>query len=164
MRIERKEMFNLILYQIGALSAFLKLAGMPLSHIKPHGALYAMAAQQTEIAEAVADAAELYGVPVMGLAGTLHEDVYTARGIGFLAEFFADLDYNDAGSLIVAREHVALEPTVAAARALQAVRDGTLTTIGGKIVPTRAETICVHSDTPDAAAIAQAVRKVLAGA
>ena len=164
MKIERKEMFNLILYQIGALSAFLKLAGMPLSHIKPHGALYAMAAQQKEIAEAVADAAELYGVPVMGLAGTLHEDVYSARGIGFLAEFFADLDYNDAGNLIVAREHVALAPAVAAARALQAVRDGTLTTIGGKILPTRAETICVHSDTPDAAAIAHAVRKVLAGA
>ena len=161
MKIERQEMFNIILYQIGALSAFLKLAELPLSHIKPHGALYGMAAQQTEIAEAVADAASLYGVPVMGIAGTLHEVVYTSRGSGFLAEFFADLDYSDAGELIIAREHAALEPAVAAARAVQAVRDGTLTTVGGRVLPTRAETICIHSDTPDAAAIANAVRKAL---
>ena len=161
MKIDRDEMRNIVLYQVGALSAFLKAEGAALSHIKPHGALYGMAARQAHIAEAVADAAELYGVPVMGIAGTLHEEVYTARGVGFQAEFFADLDYGDDGSLIITREHGALDPAIAARRAVQAVQEGTLVTVGGKTLPVRAETICVHSDTPNAAAIAGAVQAAL---
>lgn len=163
MKIDRDEMLNIILYQIGALSAFLRQQGTELSHIKPHGALYGMAARQQPIAEACADAAEVYGVPLMGLSGTLHEEVYTRRGVGFLPEFFADLDYDDKGRLIITREHEGVPPEVAAARAVQAVRDGTLTTTGGKTLPVKAETICVHSDTPGAATIATAVREALTG-
>ena len=162
MKIDRDEMRNVILYQIGALSAFLKAEGVALAHIKPHGALYGMAARERHIAEAVADAAVLYDVPVMGLAGTLHEEVYTARGVGFQAEFFADLDYSDEGRLIITREHGHLEPEIAARRAAQAVSDGTLTTVGGQVLPVRAETICVHSDTPNAAVIARAVKDAVA--
>lgn len=157
MKIDRAEMTNIILYQIGALSAFLEHEGMALNHVKPHGALYGMAAREAEIAEAVADAAAVYGVPVMGLPGTLHDDIYTARGVGFVAEFFADLDYDDHGKLIITREHEAVAPELAARRAVTAVRDGTLTTVGGKSLPVRAETICIHSDTPDAVAIGKAV-------
>lgn len=158
MKIDRDEMANIVLYQTGALVGFLSALGMGLSHIKPHGALYGMAARHPHIAEAVADVAAQYAVPVLGLAGTLHEEVYTARGLEFQAEFFADLDYGDEGQLIITREHGALDPSVAAARAVQAVQDGTLTTVGGKTLPVRAETICVHSDTPGAAGIARAVR------
>ncbi|KZY38369.1 lactam utilization protein LamB, partial [Roseovarius sp. HI0049] len=114
MKIEREEMANIILYQIGALSAFLKQEEMELSHIKPHGALYGMAAREKHIAEAVADAALVYGVPVTGLAGTLHEEIYTKRGVGFLPEFFADLDYDDDGKLIITRDHEAVAPSLAA--------------------------------------------------
>lgn len=163
MKIDRAEMLNIILYQIGALSAFLREQGTELAHIKPHGALYGMAARQEPIAEACADAAEVYGVPLMGLSGTLHEEVYTRRGVGFLPEFFADLDYDDEGRLIITREHESVPPEVAAARAVQAVRDGTLTTTGGKTLPVKAETVCVHSDTPGAASIAAAVREALTG-
>lgn len=163
MKIDRAEMLNIILYQIGALSAFLRQQGTELAHIKPHGALYGMAARQEPIAEACADAAEVYGVPLMGLSGTLHEEVYTRRGVGFLPEFFADLDYDDEGRLIITREHESVPPEVAAARAVQAVRDGTLTTTGGKTLPVKAETVCVHSDTPGAASIAAAVREALTG-
>lgn len=163
MKIDRDEMLNIILYQIGALTAFLQQQNMDLAHIKPHGALYGMAARQEPIAEACADAADIYGVPLMGLSGTLHEEVYTRRGVGFLPEFFADLDYDDDGRLIITREHEGVPPEVAVARAVQAVRDGTLTTTGGKTLPVKAETICVHSDTPGAASIAAAVREALTG-
>lgn len=162
MEIEREEMKNIILYQVGALSAFCKEAGVQMTHIKPHGALYGMAARQEHIAEAVAETSRLYGLPVMGIAGTLHETIYTARGAGFLAEFFADLDYSDEGGLIITREHDAVDPDLAATRATQAATQGTLTTQGGKTLPVRAETICIHSDTPNSEDIAVAVSSALA--
>ena len=161
MKIERDELANIILYQIGALIAFLKLEGMALRHLKPHGALYGMAARQEHIAEAIADAATVYDIPVTGIAGTLHEEVYTRRGVGFLSEFFADLDYDDEGQLIITREHAAVAPELAASRAVAAVRDGTLTTVGGRMLPVRAETVCIHSDTPNAVKIGQAVNSAL---
>ena len=99
----------------------------------------------------------------MGLSGTLHEEVYTRRGVGFIAEFFADLDYSDEGALIITREHDAVDPAIAAARSVQAIQQGTLTSINGKVLPVNAETICVHSDTPNAADVAVAVRQALSG-
>lgn len=161
MKIDRTELKNIILYQIGALSAFCHEANVALEHIKPHGALYGMAARDEAVAEAIAEASRLYGLPVMGLAGTLHETVYAASGAGFLAEFFADLDYADDGTLVITRSHEAVDPALAAARALQVARDGTLTTQGGKTLAVRAETICIHSDTPNAEAIAKAVSAAL---
>lgn len=161
MKVDHDEMVNIILYQIGALFSFLKLEGMLLRHLKPHGALYGMAARQEHIAEAIADAAAVYGVPVTGISGTLHEEVYTRRAVGFMPEFFADLDYDDEGQLIITREHEAVAPELAAGRAVAAVRDGTLTTVGGKILPVRAETVCIHSDTPNAVEIGKAVNSAL---
>ena len=98
----------------------------------------------------IADAATLYDVPVTGITGTLHEEVYRRRGVGFLPEFFVDLDYDDEGHLIITREHEAVAPELAASRAVAAVRDRSLTTVGGKTLPVHAETICIHSDTPNA--------------
>ncbi len=161
MKIEEEEMLNIILYQIGALDAFCKQAGTELAHIKPHGALYGMAARQEPIARAVARASVIYGLPVMGIAGTLHETVYGSEGTGFIAEFFADLDYSDEGALIITREHDAVDPTLAAERARRAVEDGTLVSIGGATLPVRAETICIHSDTPNSEDIAKAVSAAL---
>ncbi len=161
MKIDREEMTNIILYQVGALIAFLKLEGMALSHLKPHGALYGMAARQEHIAEAVADAATLFDVPVTGITGTFHEEVYMRRGVGFQPEFFVDLDYDDEGHLIMTREHEAVAPELAASRAVAAVRDGSLTTVGGKTLPVHAETICIHSDTPNAVEIGMAVNSAL---
>ncbi len=161
MKIGREELANCILYQIGALKGFLDAEGMPLNHIKPHGALYGMASRDPEVAHAVCDAAEVFGVPLMGLSGTLHESVYTERGRGFIAEFFADLDYSDEGKLIITREHDARDPAAAATAALRAVAEGRLVSVGGKELPVTATTVCVHSDTPNAVAIAEAVRAAL---
>ena len=78
---------------------------MDLFHVKPHGSLYGMAAKSQEVAKAVADAAKMFNVPVLGMAGTMHEQVYTAAGLEFISEYYADLDYADDGTLIITREH-----------------------------------------------------------
>ncbi|MGD8428944.1 MAG: LamB/YcsF family protein [Ectothiorhodospiraceae bacterium] len=158
MKIPRAELANILIYQVGALKGFLDAAGMPLNHIKPHGALYGMAARDEEVANAVCDAADVFGVPLMGLSGTQHESVYTQRGHQFLAEYFADLGYDDDGKLIITREHAAVDPAVAAERAARAVETGETDSINGRTLKVRADTICVHSDTPNALDVARAVR------
>ncbi len=158
MKIGREELANCIIYQVGALTGFLKAEGMTLNHIKPHGSLYGMAARIEEIAHAVCDAADIFKVPLMGMINTFHEKVYQARGHHFIAEFYADLDYNDDGSLIITREHDAKDAAEAAAKCLRAIREGKVKSVGGKDVAVRADAICVHSDTPNAVAIATAVR------
>jgi UPF0271 protein len=161
MAISRAELTNCILYQIGALTAFLTAVGMKLNHIKPHGALYAMAARSAEVAHAIADAADVYRVPIYGLPGTAHETIYRQRGHDFVAEFFADLDYDDSGKLVITREHPALDPAIAVRRTIEAVSRGRIVSAGGKEHPVRVETICVHSDTPNSTEIATAVAKTL---
>lgn len=161
MTIGREELANCVVYQVGALAGFLRAEGMALNHIKPHGALYGMAARDPEIAHAVCDAADVFGVPVLGLAGTEHERVCVERGRPLVAEFFADLDYTDEGRLIITRAHDAKDPVACAEAALRAVKEGRLIGVGGKEMPVRADTVCVHSDTPNAVAIARAVREAL---
>ncbi len=158
MKIGREEMTNCLIYQIGALKGFLQAEGMELNHIKPHGSLYGMAARMEDIAHAICDAADIFKVPLFGMIGTLHETIYQARGHKFLSEFYADLDYNDAGGLIITREHHATVEAKATAACLRAITQGKVTSVGGVDVTVRADTICVHSDTPNAVALAQAVR------
>jgi len=158
MKIGREELANCIIYQVGALKGFLEAEGMPLNHIKPHGALYGMAARLEETAHAVADAADVFRVPLMGMINTNHEKIYTARGHAFIAEFYTDLEYRDDGSLIITREHAAVDPAEAASRSVRAIKEGKVKSVGGKDVAVRADAICVHSDTPNAVEIAKAVR------
>lgn len=162
MKIGRDEMTNCLIYQIGALKGFLDAEGMVLNHIKPHGSLYGMSARMDDIAQAVADAADIFKVPLFGMIGTLHETVYPARGHAFVAEFYADLDYNDDGGLIITREHAPTDPDHAAAISVRAIREGKVASVGGRDVAVRADAICVHSDTPNAVAVARAVREAIA--
>ena len=160
----REELAACLIYQIGALRGFLDAEGMELSHVKPHGALYGRAARDRSVADAVADAASVFGVPMFGMAGTVHEEVYTSRGLEFMAEYYADLDYDDEGGLIITRKHVAYDPAVAAERVARVMREGVAVSANGREIPMRADTVCVHSDTPNAAELAAAVREVLDGA
>lgn len=161
MKIDREEMTNIITYQVGALMAFLDMAGVQLNHLKPHGALYGMAAQQEHIAQAIADVALHYKVPVFGLAGTLQEEIYTKNGLEFRAEFYADLGYDDDGQLIITRAHSAADPEQAAQRCLRAISEGKTTSVSGKEISVRAQSICVHSDTPNAVDVAKAVHQTI---
>ncbi len=161
MKIGREEMTNCIIYQIGALKGFLQAEGMELNHIKPHGSLYGMAARMEDIAHAICDAADIFKVPLFGMVGTLHETIYQARGHEFVSEFYADLEYNDAGGLIITREHAPTDEGKAAAACIRAMNEGKVTSIGGVEVTVRADTICVHSDTPNAVSLARAVRDAI---
>ncbi len=97
-----------------------------------------------------------------GMINTEHERVYPARGHRLIAEFYVDLDYADDGRLIITREHEPVEPEVAANKAVRALEEGVVRSVGGKDIPVRAETICVHSDTPGAHIVAQVVHDRLA--
>ncbi len=162
MKMRPEELTDSIIYQVGALKGFLQREGMELFHVKPHGSLYGMAARSEEVAKAVADAAKIFNVPVLGMAGTMHEKVYTAEGLDFISEYYVDLDYNDDGSLIITREHPPVDPARAAAGALRAVKDGVAELVNGARINVRADCICVHSDTPNAVAVAQAVKAAVA--
>lgn len=158
MKMSREEMANLLIYQVGALKGFLDAEGMTLNHIKPHGSLYGMSARQEHIAHAICDAADIYKVPLFGMTGTLHEEIYPSRGHDFVAEYYADLFYDDAGGLVITRVHDPVDPTDAASRAVRAIEEGVTKSTGNVDVPVRADSICVHSDTPNAIEVAQAVR------
>ena len=161
MKMGREELTASVLYQIGALSAFLRAEGMELHHVKPHGSLYGMAARDEEVAGAIADAADVFGVPLMGMAGTVHEKVWGERAAGFLSEYYADLDYRPDGSLIITRVHDPFDPQTSAERALRAVTEGVATAVDGTEIPVRADCVCVHSDTPNAVELATAVKAAL---
>ena len=161
MKIGREEMANCLIYQIGALKGFLDAEGMVLNHIKPHGSLYGMAARMEDIAHAVCDAADVFKVPLLGMINTLHEKIYVERGHQFVAEFYADLDYNDQGGLIITREHAAKDPDKAAMVCKRAMKEGLVSSVGGVDIAVKADTICVHSDTPNAVDIARSVRNAI---
>ncbi len=162
MKMQREELAACITYQVGALKAFLDAEGMPLNHIKPHGALYVAASRDANVAHAVADAVELFNVPVMGMPNTLHEKIYQERGLKFLAEYYTDLQYNDDGSLILTRVHEAVDPMLAAENCIRVIKEGVAPSANGKMIPMRADCICVHSDTPGAVELARVVRDKLA--
>ena len=163
MEMEPEEITAAVIYQVGALRGFLDAEGLALNHLKPHGALYGRAARDPVVAHAVADAAEVFGLPVLGMAGTNHERVYGEHGLEFVSEYYADLEYDDDGSLVITRHHEAYDPEETVRRTLRAVRDGVAVSRSGREIPMRADTVCIHSDTPGAAELARALDDALGG-
>lgn len=160
MHLERQELAATLRYQIGALKGFLDGTDTALHHIKPHGALYGMACRDETVAHAICDAAEPFGVPLMGLAGTLQESVYRERGLEIVTEFYVDLEYDDDGLLIIGRTPHHWTPQEAAARAKRAMTDGMVTAVTGRDIPVRATCLCVHSDSGNAFDVLTAIRSV----
>ncbi|MDA2986388.1 MAG: 5-oxoprolinase subunit PxpA [Actinomycetota bacterium] len=161
MKLDADEVRDIVTYQVGALSGFLRAVGLPLSHIKPHGSLYGMVARDATLMESVCDVAESYGVGVYGMAGTPHEEVAKRRGVPFTAELYVDLAYRADGSLIIVRRPLATPPDVAAERARLALDEGLIKADTGETFPVTFDSICVHSDTPNAVDVAQTVRTLV---
>ncbi|WP_158862048.1 5-oxoprolinase subunit PxpA [Leifsonia sp. AG29] len=164
MAITPEEARDLVRYQVAALVGFLDALGVPLDHIKPHGALFGMTSRDEALMNGVCEVAAQYGVPVFGVAGTAHESAAAAAGVGFVSEFYVDLDYDEDGNLIVERNPPSRDPAEVKRRARQAVVDGSLTTRDGSVLPVRVQSVCIHSDTSDAVASATVVREVLVDA
>ena len=163
MKLSRDEVTALVLYQTGALKAFLDSEGMELSHIKPHGALFGMAQRDEKIADGIAEAALRFGVPVIAYSNCAMSEVFSRRGVPFSCEFYADLDYDDHGRQIITMHHEPVTSEQVARKVLRAVTEGKTTSVNGKDVDVVAESICVHSDTPNAIDVAKAVHAALAG-
>lgn len=159
MALDADEVGALVRYQVGALAAFLAAHDVALHHVKPHGALYGMAARDEQIATAIAEVAGQFGVPVFGMSNTAQKTAADAAGVAFVAEFFADLDYDDDGGLIITRSHQELDLDDVDRKVRQALTDGTVTSVGGETLPVDVETICFHSDTPNALALAETVER-----
>jgi len=153
-----------VLYQIGALAAFTRAAGVALAHVKPHGALYNRAAVDAAVAEPVARAVRRFSADLIliGLAGSALLAAGEAAGLRVAAEAFADRAYAADGTLRDRRLPGAVlsTPAAAAAQAV-AIAQGRLHAHDGTPLPLTAATLCIHGDTPDAVAYATAVRAAL---
>lgn len=163
---EPDEVESMVRYQIGALEAFCRAAGVPLHHVKPHGALYNQAAASPSLAAAIARAVARFSrdLPLYGLASSAAmAEAAADAGLRFVPEAFADRRYLADGSLQPRTEagSVISDPAVAAAQAVAIGRDGTVTAVDGSTVALRATSICCHGDTPGAVEIARAVHDAL---
>ena len=160
-----KEVKAYVKYQLGALLAFTRSAGIPLQHCKPHGALYNMAAKDkplaTAIAEAVADVDA--GIILLGLAGSAMTEAGKEAGLRVAGEVFADRAYQADGSLVPRSMPGAVihDTEEALSRTVRMVKEGIVTAVTGETVPLTADSICVHGDNPSALAFVKAIRERL---
>ncbi|WP_206490710.1 LamB/YcsF family protein [Rhodococcus sp. KRD162] len=154
-----------VIYQMGALDALAQVAGSAIAYVKPHGALYNAIVHHREQAKAVVDAVTAYDatLPVLGLPGSVFLEEAERAGLRTVAEAFADRAYTPQGTLVSRSEPGAVlsDPDAVAQRVLMMVTDGTVAAVDGSRVDVRAESICLHGDSPGAVAMATAVSKML---
>lgn len=165
MALSPEEVENAVIYQIGALEGFCRAAGIGMQHVKAHGALYNNAEKDLSIALAIARAIKKVNpsLYMLCLANSKMVDAAQEVGIPFVEEAFADRAYTEDGFLVSRKVKGAvihdLEQVVA--RVTQMVTKQTVQSITGKEVPIRAQTICVHGDTPGAVDMVKSIRKAL---
>jgi UPF0271 protein len=168
MKITAHEAYALTLYQIGALAAFARAAGTRVAHVKPHGALYNMAARDRMLADAIARAVHDFDAQLIlvGLANSELPRAGLALGLRIAHEAFADRRYEAQGSLTPRREPGAVIDDVDAAitQAVKIATRGKVDIRTGGMLELRADTLCVHGDRPDAGVFAQRLRQALESA
>jgi 5-oxoprolinase (ATP-hydrolysing) subunit A len=168
MRLAAQEVEDLVLYQIGALETIARSEGVRLAHVKPHGALYNMAARDRGMADAIARAVRACdpSLVLFVLPGSEMQKAGEAAGLAVAPEGFADRAYEPDGSLAPRGRpgSVLHDPEAVVARAVRLATDGVVTATDGRDIPMRIATLCVHGDTPGAGALARALRAALEGA
>lgn len=164
------DVFEMVVYQVAALEGFVRAAGGggAMAHVKPHGALYHMAAVDASLARAIAEAVRAVdpGLVLVGLSGSELIRAGKAAGLETASEVFADRGYQSDGSLTPRDRPGALLTDVALAteQALGFVREQHVRATDGTDVPVHAETICIHGDGVNALEFARAIRLGLAHA
>ncbi|MEY9211084.1 LamB/YcsF family protein [Thermobifida halotolerans] len=162
------ELTNDVIYQIGALDAFARIAGDRVRYVKPHGALYNAIVHHEEQARAVVEAVRLYdpGLSVLGLPGSRWLELAEQAGLRTVREAFADRAYTPEGTLVPRRQPGAVlhDPDEIAERCLRIVHGEPVTAVDGTPVRVRADSLCVHGDTPGAVRVAEQVARRLADA
>lgn len=165
MAISAEDAYAMVVYQVGALMAMAKSQGVKVAHVKPHGALYNMAAKDRELSEAIARAVHDVdeGLLLYGLAGSEIIRAGEKEGLVTASEVFADRTYQPDGTLTPRGEAGAMitDEEKSLAQVLSMVKDGKVTTLEGQVISVKAETICVHGDGPKALAFTKKIRKTL---
>lgn len=165
MNMNPKEVKAMLLYQIGALDAFLHEHGGRLQHVKPHGALYNMAAKEEELAKAICDAVQDYDKELIVLAqssGKLYREV-EKRGLAVSAEVFMDRAYEEDGSLVARSKAGAMitDEDLAIDRVLSMILEGKVRAASGKEISIKADSVCVHGDGEKALLFVKKLRAAL---
>jgi UPF0271 protein len=165
MAVKPREVYDMVVYQIGAIAAFARAAGGRVSHYKAHGALSNMAAKDRALAEAITQAARDIDPTMMSYAIAESELVRAAErlGVPVASEVFADRSYQDDAMLTPRAQPGAMiddiEASVAQVKGM--VLRGEVTAVSGRVVRVRADTLCVHGDQPGALAFVQRIRAEL---
>jgi UPF0271 protein len=166
MQVTEQQVYEMTLYQAGAVRAFAHAAGGRLHHVKAHGALYNMAAKDAALSRGLVRAVQALGddLRIYVLAGSTMEAVARDAGLAVRCEVFADRRYLPDGSLAPRTRPDALitDEDEAVAQVLSMVREGTLTAVDGSTVRVRADTVCIHGDKPTAVPFVRALREALA--
>jgi len=160
-----REIYDLVLYQIGALAAFVRVEGGRLVHVKPHGALYNKAAVDSSVAEAIARAVRDFDpkLRLFALSGSCLIEAGQAAGLRTVSEVFADRHYQTDGTLVPRSHPQAMvnSGTMMAERLLNMLEKGSVLSLDGQEVPLLAETVCLHGDEPEALVHAQTLQVAL---
>jgi UPF0271 protein len=161
------EIKNYLMYQMGALAAFAKAHGTRVQHLKPHGALYNLAARDEGAAREVIAAVQAFDpeLILVALAGSLCAEMAATAGVRVAREVFPDRAYQSNGQLVPRSlpGAVVSDPETVRARVVKLVTSGTMSSIEGQEITIQADTLCIHGDTPGAWKLARAIRETLAG-
>ena len=166
MNLSPHEIYDYVVYQIGALSAFCKAYDHKLFHVKPHGQLYNRAAKDQQVSGAIVAAiidAAGYDTKLIALAGSELAKKGKECGLDVLEEFFVDRNYTNDGTLVPRSQSNAVihDEDEAISRIKELIQTGYICSISGEKIEMNADTICVHGDTPEALSFVKKIKRVI---
>jgi UPF0271 protein len=163
-RMSPDEVHDELIYQLGALREFARYYDIDVQHVKPHGALYMVAARDEELSRAIIEAIQRTdpGLHLFCMRASVTYELARRLGQPVAAEFYADREYNDEGQIVFTRSLAEeLDPQEVGDRVVRAVTEGRVKTENGKDVEVASESVCVHGDTPGAVNLAEAIARKL---
>ena len=160
MSLSESEVFEISIYQIGALLGFCRAEGVPLNHVKPHGQLYLTGVRDRATARGIVRAVKAVDPNlILIMAGELVQEECDVAGVAMVQEGYVDLDYSADGSLVLERSKVGRDPDAIGQEAVSLLDKGGRVTVDGAWLPVQARSICLHGDGPNAVDLARKVRQ-----
>jgi 5-oxoprolinase (ATP-hydrolysing) subunit A len=164
MDVPPDEIHDEIIYQLGALREFARYYDMEVQHVKPHGALYMVAARDEELSRAIIEAIQRVdpGLLLFCMRASVTYQLAQKMDQPVVAEFYADREYNDDGQIVFTRSVAEeLDPEEVGNRVVRAVTEKKVKTESGKDIDVASDSVCVHGDTPGAVRLAEAIARKL---
>jgi UPF0271 protein len=158
------EIHDEIIYQLGALREFARYYDMEVQHVKPHGALYMVAARDEELSRAIIEAIQRVdpGLLLFCMQASVTYELAQRMDQPVVAEFYADREYNDEGQIVFTRSVAQeLDPEEVGDRVVRAVTEKKVKTESGKDIDVASDSVCVHGDTPGAVRLAEVIARKL---